>query len=118
MPEGFMKTIDFSREPNAEQITLATDWFARGGYRVIRPLQVRTTYSDAPPPEKLITVAILVTETTLPLWGGLQYRIGRHAGTRPVVGSNYRVGDRFPASCGTPGKHRCRSRRHACCHRR
>jgi DNA polymerase-3 subunit epsilon len=59
-----MKTIDFSREPNAEQVTLATDWLARGGYRVIRPLQARTAYSEAPPPEKLITVAILDTETT------------------------------------------------------
>jgi DNA polymerase-3 subunit epsilon len=59
-----MKTIDFSREPTPKQVTLATDWLARGGYRVIRPLQVRTTYSEAPPPEKLITVAILDTETT------------------------------------------------------
>lgn len=59
-----MDTIDFSTEPSEEQVTLATDWLARGGYRVIRPLAVRTAYSDAPPPEKLITVAILDTETT------------------------------------------------------
>lgn len=59
-----MKTIDFNLVPSAEQVTLATDWLARGDYRVIRPLPMRTTYSDAPPPAKLITVAILDTETT------------------------------------------------------
>ncbi|MFZ4538963.1 3'-5' exonuclease [Propionivibrio sp.] len=59
-----MEPIDFSREPNAEQVALATDWLARGNYRVIRPLPMRTTFSDAPTPEKLITVAILDTETT------------------------------------------------------
>jgi len=59
-----MKPIDFSREPDAEQVRQVTAWLARGDYRVIRPLQIPTSYSDAQPPEKLITVAILDTETT------------------------------------------------------
>ena len=59
-----MKSIDTTLAPSAEQVAQATDWLARSGYRVIRPLPVRTRYSDAPPPEKLITVAILDTETT------------------------------------------------------
>ena len=59
-----MDSIDFSCEPTLEQVALATDWLQRGGYRVIRPLQPRMTYCEAPPPEKLITVAILDTETT------------------------------------------------------
>ena len=59
-----MNSIDFNGEPSPEQITLATDWLARGGYRVIRPLHPPTSYSESPRPEKLITVAILDTETT------------------------------------------------------
>lgn len=59
-----MKPIDFTLAPSAEQVALATDWLARGDYRVIRPLPTRTTYSDETPPERLITVAILDTETT------------------------------------------------------
>lgn len=34
------------------------------GYRVIRPFEPRTTYSDSPPPEKLLKAAVLDTETT------------------------------------------------------
>ena len=59
-----MNAIDFASKPSPEQVTLATDWLERGGYRVIRPLLPRTSYSDAPPPENCITVAILDTETT------------------------------------------------------
>jgi DNA polymerase III subunit epsilon len=59
-----METIDLSLEPSAQQISRVADWLARGNCRVIRPLPPRTAYSDAPPPEKLITVAILDTETT------------------------------------------------------
>ena len=59
-----METIDLSLEPCAQQINRVADWLARGNCRVIRPLPSRTTYSEAPPPEKLITVAILDTETT------------------------------------------------------
>ncbi len=59
-----MKQIDFDHEPSAEQVARVSEWLARGGYRVIRPLELRNVYSDAQLPEKLITVAILDTETT------------------------------------------------------
>ncbi len=59
-----MKSIDLAQNPTTEQVLKITDWLARGDYRVIRPLQIRQCYSDASPPEKLITVAILDTETT------------------------------------------------------
>ena len=59
-----MPNIDFSQDPQSEQVALVTDWLSRGNYRVIRPLQSRTSFSTTQPPEKLITVAILDTETT------------------------------------------------------
>lgn len=59
-----METIDFNQMPNPEQLARVTEWLARADHRVIRPLVIRTTYSEEPPPEKLITVAILDTETT------------------------------------------------------
>lgn len=59
-----MDPIDYSVEPNPQQVTRVTQWLALGGYRVISPLPLRTSFSDAQPPEKLITVAILDTETT------------------------------------------------------
>ena len=59
-----MSPIDFSGKPMLAEIAQVTEWLAQADYHVIRPLQVRSTYSDSPPPEKLITVAILDTETT------------------------------------------------------
>jgi DNA polymerase-3 subunit epsilon len=59
-----MEHIDYSIEPSPQQVTRVSDWLALGDYRVIRPLPLRTAYSDEPPPAKLITVAILDTETT------------------------------------------------------
>lgn len=59
-----MTPIDFTQEPNTEQLNLITDWLQRANYRVIRPLQIRDRFTDDQPPEKLITIAILDTETT------------------------------------------------------
>lgn len=47
-----------------ELVAKTIDWLNRGGYRVIRPLTIRGSYCDDAPPQKLITVAILDTETT------------------------------------------------------
>lgn len=59
-----MAPIDFTQEPTAEQLALVSNWLQRSNYRVIRPLQIRDSFTDILPPEKLITVAILDTETT------------------------------------------------------
>ena len=59
-----MTSIDFTREPNVEELKLVSDWLERSNYRVLRPLEIRHSFSDNQPPEKLITVAILDTETT------------------------------------------------------
>ena len=59
-----MPHIDLSHDPKPEQVSLVTDWLARGNYRVIRPLEIRTSFCDDQPPDKLVTVAILDTETT------------------------------------------------------
>ena len=59
-----MEHLDLSQVPTPEQVSFVTDWLARSNYRVIRPLQTRTSYSNATPPEKLIKVAILDSETT------------------------------------------------------
>lgn len=56
--------IDFTSQPTSEQIKLATDWLGKANFRVIRPLEIRSAYATDQPPEKLITVAILDTETT------------------------------------------------------
>lgn len=59
-----MAPIDFTQEPKPEELNLVSEWLERADYRVIRPLQIRDSFTDAHPPEKLITVAILDTETT------------------------------------------------------
>ena len=59
-----MENITSSPLPDPDQIREMTELLSRSGYRVIRPLDVRMTYSDALAPDKLITVAILDTETT------------------------------------------------------
>ena len=56
--------IDFTSHPTPEQIKLATEWLGRANFRLIRPLEIRSEYCTDQPPEKLITVAILDTETT------------------------------------------------------
>lgn len=56
--------IDLTQDPQPEQVTLVNEWLTRANYKVIRPLQIRTSFSTSQPPEKLITVAILDTETT------------------------------------------------------
>lgn len=53
-----------SEKPTPEQIRNASECLERGGYHVISPLELRETFCSASPPEKLITVAILDTETT------------------------------------------------------
>jgi DNA polymerase-3 subunit epsilon len=57
-------TIDLSCPPKADEILEIRNWLALGRYHLIRPLQKRLTYTDASPPEKLITVAIVDVETT------------------------------------------------------
>jgi DNA polymerase-3 subunit epsilon len=42
----------------------AMDLLKIHGYRVSRPFQARTAYSESPPPDKLLKAAILDTETT------------------------------------------------------
>lgn len=59
-----MSSIDLTREPSAEELYLISEWLERANYRLIRPLQIRDRFSNDQPPEKLITVAILDTETT------------------------------------------------------
>ena len=59
-----MTPIDFSGTPTPAQIAKATEWLAQADYRVLRPLKVRANYNNSTPPSKLITVAILDTETT------------------------------------------------------
>jgi len=56
--------IDLSQDPTPDQIASVADWLGRANCRVIRPLEIRSTYCDKPSQEKLITVAILDTETT------------------------------------------------------
>ena len=59
-----MESIDFSQAPTPEQVSRITEWLARADHRVIRPMPFRSAYCTENPPEKLITVAILDTETT------------------------------------------------------
>lgn len=59
-----MASIDFTQEPKPEELNLVSEWLERANYRVIRPLMIRESFTSNPPPEKLITVAILDTETT------------------------------------------------------
>lgn len=53
-----------SEKPSQDQINNASECLERGGYQVIRPLEPREAFCTDFPPEKLITVAILDTETT------------------------------------------------------
>lgn len=59
-----MTTIDLNSQPTSDQIRHVTEWLGRADYRVVRPLEIRSTFCADQPPEKLITVAILDTETT------------------------------------------------------
>lgn len=59
-----MEIIETGTAPIPEAIRLAADCLVSAGYRVIRPLVFRAIYTDAPPPDRLVTVAILDTETT------------------------------------------------------
>lgn len=59
-----MTPIDFTQEPTTEELNCVSNWLERANYRVIRPLQIRDSFADDQPPEKLITVAVLDTETT------------------------------------------------------
>jgi DNA polymerase-3 subunit epsilon len=59
-----MQPIDFSGTPTSDQVAFVSAWLERSNYRVICPLEIRSQFCDAQPPEKLITVAILDTETT------------------------------------------------------
>jgi DNA polymerase-3 subunit epsilon len=59
-----MNSIDLSQAPSPEQLSRVIDWLGQSNYRVIRPLDIRTQFCNDTAPEKLITVAILDTETT------------------------------------------------------
>lgn len=59
-----MESPEFEGEPTPEQVERISRWLARAGYRISRPLQIRSRYSEEPPPEKRITAVILDTETT------------------------------------------------------
>lgn len=59
-----MDTIDQNCLPDPAQIRQMKELLLKSGYRVIRPLDIRMNYSNEQPPEKLITIAILDTETT------------------------------------------------------
>lgn len=59
-----MQPIDFNYSPTSDQAEFVSEWLERSNYRVIRPLTIRSQFCDAQPPEKLITVAILDTEST------------------------------------------------------
>jgi DNA polymerase-3 subunit epsilon len=59
-----MDRAEDSTLPSPVQIREMADALTRCGYRIIRPLETRMSFSDKPRPEKLITVAILDTETT------------------------------------------------------
>lgn len=59
-----MNNLDLTLPPSPADVALVAEWLDQGGYRIIRPLQTRDFYSTDARPEKLITVAILDTETT------------------------------------------------------
>ena len=59
-----MTTIDLNQAPDAKQLNSVIDWLTQANYRVVRPLEIRTEFCEDTTPEKLITVAILDTETT------------------------------------------------------
>lgn len=55
---------DYSIPPTIEQVERISEWLSLAGCRVVRPLVIRDTYSRERPPKKLVTIAILDTETT------------------------------------------------------
>lgn len=59
-----MSLIDLANRPTPEQIEAISRWLAEADYRVIRPLVPRESFAAGERPEKLVTVAILDTETT------------------------------------------------------
>ena len=59
-----MTTIDLNQAPDAKNLNDVIDWLTQANYRVVRPLEIRAKFSENTLPEKLITVAILDTETT------------------------------------------------------
>ena len=59
-----MEEIDYTALPTPAQANRIAEWLARGGYRVIRPLMKRSAYCEDAPPDNLVKVAILDTETT------------------------------------------------------
>jgi DNA polymerase-3 subunit epsilon len=59
-----MTTIDLNQAPDAKNLNDVIDWLSQANYRVVRPLEIRAKFSENTVPEKLITVAILDTETT------------------------------------------------------
>jgi DNA polymerase-3 subunit epsilon len=59
-----MTTIDLNQAPDAKQLSSVIDWLTQADYRVVRPLEFRTEFCNDIAPEKLISVAVLDTETT------------------------------------------------------
>ena len=94
-----MTTVDLQQDPRPENIAAIADWLARANYKLIRPLLIPDAYCTDRPPEKLITVAILDTETT-----------GTHSGKDKIIelgivlveicpetGQAYRITETFDA---------------------
>lgn len=84
-----MTSIDLTSQPTPAQIKFVTDWLAQADYRVVRPLEIRSIFSEDQPPEKRITVAILDTETT---------------GINPARDKIIELGIVFVEVCPTSGK--------------
>ena len=59
-----MSVIDFSTRPTPAQIEEISNWLAKADFKVVRPLVPREHFATEPCSDKLITVAILDTETT------------------------------------------------------
>lgn len=59
-----MPTFDFSPLPTSAQVEEIATWLARANFKVVRPLLPRDCFATEPNSDKLITVAILDTETT------------------------------------------------------
>lgn len=53
-----------SQPPENIKLEEAIELLKTNGYRVTHPFEPRTTYSDSPPPDKLLKAAVLDTETT------------------------------------------------------
>ncbi|SDG91064.1 3'-5' exonuclease [Propionivibrio dicarboxylicus] len=59
-----MPVIDLANPPTPDQIETISRWLGGADYRLIRPLVARESFAVGERPEKLVTVAILDTETT------------------------------------------------------